>query len=521
MTSFKPSVCILTAGTGKRSGPSAHIINKCLLPYKGRAIISHLIDHFTLDTPIVIALGYKAEQVRAYLALMHPDRNFMFVEVDRFVGEGTGPGYSLACCKKSLPGPFYFIAGDGVFDHIPNHHDKNWLGVSTPNGEDVSDYCNIAYSPVSGLANALFDKVTPPKGSPNIVGIFTGLMFITDVVVFWEGLERNAPTTNERQIAQGFSSLVDAGNLYCEVVSWRDLGTFEHYKAALNEPFDFSKTEEFIYFSDTRIVKFFANENIVAQRVKKTDHLPDAFPKIIGRKGQFYAYEKVTGKTAYEMLDGRLVDKFLTWMKRGVWKPYDAAPGRIEALCVDFYREKTAQRLAAYKKKYPDIAEARTVNGKSVNSIDKLLEKLPASLIAGLPVFIHGDLQFDNIITDGENFTLIDWRQDFAGETAFGDWYYDLAKLLGGIYLNYDYIKQGFMRFDQQEDVVWMDFAMREQAHAYARQLRVFVENEELDFKRVEILRGLIYLNMSPLHHTPFDRLLYALAQVTLTEALA
>ena len=41
---------------------------------------------------------------------------------------------------------------------------------------------------------------------------------------------------------------------------------------------------------------------------------------------------------------------------------------------------------------------------------------------------------FVNLLYMKKNkFTLIDWRQDFAGETEFGDLNYDLAKLLGGI----------------------------------------------------------------------------------------
>lgn len=515
----KFSVCILTAGTGRRSGPFADTINKCLLPYNGRAIISHVIDRFPQDTPFVIALGYKGDQVRAYLSLMHPERSFTFVEVDRYVGEGTGPGYSLLCCKNSIPGPFYFIAGDGFFETIPQTLDRNWLGVSSLNGADLQAYCNIAYAPETGKAQALYDKKAPPVGVKT--GIFTGIMFIRDTEIFWNDLERTVPTTNERQIAQGFPALLQSGKLDCEFVNWRDLGTFELYKNAQGEAFDFSKTDEFIYFSDTHIVKFFTDAKVAERRVRKTTYLPEVFPAISGAQGQFYAYRKVPGKTAYEMLDARLVEKLLRWLKESVWKPQEVAAEKMEALCRTFYLKKTLSRLATYRKKYPGIEDAKYVNGEPVLPVQTLLEKLPESLTQGIPVFMHGDLQFDNVITDGEYFTLIDWRQDFADEVAFGDWYYDLAKLLGGIYLNYDYIKHGLMRFDQDADAVWIDFAVRQQASAYARQLREFVEREGLDFQRVELLRGLIYLNMAPLHHPPFDRLLYALAQVTLTKALA
>jgi thiamine kinase-like enzyme len=217
----------------------------------------------------------------------------------------------------------------------------------------------------------------------------------------------------------------------------------------------------------------------------------------------------------------KLVEKLLPWLKRVLWEPHEEGAGKIQELCQAFYYDKTLKRVDLFKNKYPDIVEATKVNGNSVRPIQELLSQLPDSLTDGVPVFMHGDLQFDNIITDGEKFTLIDWRQDFAGEVAFGDWYYDLAKMLGGIYLNYDNIKEGLMSFEQKGDEAFIEFTTRKEAPEYAEILRKFVESEGLDFRRVEILRGLIYLNMAPLHHPPFDRLLYALAQETLTKALA
>ena len=53
----------------------------------------------------------------------------------------------------------------------------------------------------------------------------------------------------------------------------------------------------------------------------------------------------------------------------------------------------------------------------------------------------HGDLQFDNIIYSKNKFKLIDWRDSFDGRNK-GDIYYDFAKLLGGIDLNYKFIKK-------------------------------------------------------------------------------
>ena len=83
------------------------------------------------------------------------------------------------------------------------------------------------------------------------------------------------------------------------------------------------------------------------------------------------------------------------------------------------------------------------INGKITPPLDKLLQSIPwKELFHGIPCFIHGDLQFQNILFNkrSKKFLLIDWRQDFAGNVKFGDLYYDLAKLYGGILMNYDHV---------------------------------------------------------------------------------
>jgi len=503
-------------------GPVADTINKCLLPYRGRAIISHLIDHFPADTHFVIALGYKAEQVRTYLGMMHPEQRFDFVNVDRFTGAGTGPGYSLSCCRGQLPGAFYFIAGDGVFDSIPHDISCNWLAVSLAKNEHPDHYCNIGlHDAPAGRAQAIYDKQRPPAGVHT--GVFTGLMHIKDADIFWESLVNTQDAiAGEHQISSGFSALLARDLLHTHAVNWQDLGTHESYRCArAEEAYDFSKIDECIYFSPQRVVKFFSDPRVVQQRVEKARLLPEVFPQIIGHEGQFYAYRKVPGSTAYECLDLALSARLLEWLKQNLWLPRAVDATHMSALCRKFYFDKTAERLAAYQKKYAAVAEPESVNGIAVMPVATLLKKLPDTLLQGVPVFMHGDLHYDNIIVHDGGFTLIDWRQDFAGEIAYGDWYYDVAKFLGGIHLNYDYIKRGLVRFEQRGTEVWIDYAVRQNAPEYAAQLKAFVRAKGLDIHRAEILRGLIYLNMAPLHHPPFDRMLFALAKQLLTQVLA
>jgi mannose-6-phosphate isomerase-like protein (cupin superfamily) len=76
-----PVVCIIAAGTGSRLGEIGKKCHKTLLPYKEKSILSHIIDKFSLNTEIVIAVGYLKEQIIEYISLFHSDRKIKFVNV--------------------------------------------------------------------------------------------------------------------------------------------------------------------------------------------------------------------------------------------------------------------------------------------------------------------------------------------------------------------------------------------------------------------------------------------------------
>ena len=216
----------------------------------------------------------------------------------------------------------------------------------------------------------------------------------------------------------------------------------------------------------------------------------------------------------YERCSPTLFAKLLGWLEQELWPTAAGNSGRMRVLCERFYRDKTLDRLRAFETKYPRYVEPETLNGAATARVESILQSLPwERLYDGIPAFIHGDLQFDNILhhQDTNSFTLLDWRQDFAGEIAYGDLYYDLAKLLGGLTINYDLVKQGLFSVERNGNDMLVDFAVHSTCENYSRMLREYIEGRGLDFHRVRILQGLIYLNMSPLHHAPFDLALHAL----------
>jgi thiamine kinase-like enzyme len=129
--------------------------------------------------------------------------------------------------------------------------------------------------------------------------------------------------------------------------------------------------------------------------------------------------------------------------------------------------------------------------------------------------FIHGDFQFENLIYNpaADKFTCIDWRTDF-GNDSYGDVYYDLAKMLGGIYLNYQKVKEGLLEYYEHADSATVNDCSVSDRDVYVSIIRNYCEQNNLSWSKVQLLVPIIYLNMSPLHETPFDKYLFALAQL-------
>ena len=507
-------VCILTAGKGTRMGALGLNLNKALHPIDGKAIISHIIGKFPEDAEFVIGVGYLGEQVRTYLEIAHADRKFTFSPVDNFDGPGSGPGYSLICCKEHLQKPFYFVSCDTLWDNeLDWETAENWLGVARVSPVESRSYCNVKV--VGGQIVEIRDKAYVEDDS---FQAFVGLCHIHEYSAFWAALENDGSTiAGEHQISNGIKALVGTSRTLAKAVEWTDVGDAEKYRKTVGryENFDFSKQDEALYIVNRKVIKFFVDPSITAKRVEKSRMNPVVFPAVTDHAGQFYAYDFQPGETLYRANSEETFGQLLEWLGLNLWRACDVSPETMRSTCLKFYRDKTLARLGMFHTKYPGSNRAVCVNGHEVPAVDSLLARVPWEKLAeGIPCFMHGDLQFDNILHDAGagKFILLDWRQDFAGHVEFGDLYYDLAKLYGGIILNYDYIKLNLLSYRQEgDDRVFFDFAQRYQTGDYLRQLSRYVEDRGYDLPRIRILVALIYLNMSPLHHFPFDRMLYAL----------
>lgn len=502
------AVCILTAGLGSRMGPYSTTINKALLPYKNRALITHIIEQFGEDKRFVIAVGYKSQQVIDYIRIAHPRLNVTFVDVPNYDLPSAGPAQSLYRCRNYLDTRFYFVSCDTLFHGftVDKDLDKNWIGVAERPSDQSYKYCNVK------IQNEKVVEIVDKQYCDDSYQSFIGLMHIKDPAVFFSNMQDSIDSKTE--ISQGFK---DNLNLHAYNLSWQDFGTYDLYKSEISlvEDFDFCKVDEFFYDVNNRIIKFHRDSAVSYDKYVRTLFNRKVFPEDFTHQGNFHHYTKVHGNTLYENISVEVFNNLLDWLQSSVWFP--VAESNFLEKCNDFYYKKTVDRLEQFYNKYTSFSDFETVNNLKVLPLQTCIKMIDWPwLCDGIASFTHGDLQFDNILFNGD-FVLLDWRQKFSS-SYFGDLYYDLAKMYGGMILNYNLIKKGQLINKSLDKNLVVNISHLRQNNQIFQSFTEFVKKNNYDLRKIALLVPIIYANMSPLHSYPFDKILYGLSQYYFTQ---
>ena len=272
-----------------------------------------------------------------------------------------------------------------------------------------------------------------------------------------------------------------------------------------------AKPSEFVGFTQDKVIKFFASKEICHQRVQRAKLLDNLVPRVISSGDHFFIYNYVEGYNLSNSNDPSRILSFLSWAKNYLW---GAGLGDfdedITKLCNQFYVDKTCERLELFQQTRGIRNSTIVINGKYIKSVEELLEMAFTVVLEDLrPSKFHGDLILDNILLKDSVFTLIDWRQDFAGSLELGDLYYDLAKLNHSFYVNHDLVNRNLFKFQEKNGRVVVEILIKDSLITMRDLFVKWIKNNKLNQKKIEVLTGLIWLNMAPLHHHPFDLFLY------------
>jgi choline kinase/quercetin dioxygenase-like cupin family protein len=550
-----PVVCIIAAGTGSRLGEISKNCHKTLLPYDEKAILSHIIDKFSLNVQIVIAVGYLKEQIIEYVNYYHSDRNIKFVDVDNYEGKGSGPAYSLECCRSFLQRPFYFCVSDFFTeDNLQNEllKTENWMGISSTETPEIYSTVDIENGKIKKLIN---------KSKHGFLNAFTGLFYMYDYNLFWESFDKHVDENKE--IIDVFKD-IESFNFNIKNLDWKDTGTLELYNSFIEKYerknlYLHNTKREHKYKKNKIFIKKMEPENKIINIVKRSEYLKHHVPKILNSGKYFLSYEYVEGNTLYNLNDKDKYIDFLKWFENNFCSNKTLSK---KDYAFEFYKIKTETRLELIKKLdgFLLFDNITFINGKSVLPIEEYLNKINWEELTNIietPLF-HGDLQFDNVVAtpDGDftplnnsirtadefstklpvtglniatqrgadsnlhRYKMIDWREDFGGNVTNGDLYYDLAKLYGGMEINYSAMKDSNnyntsilnneANVTQYNDNILKDIQKNE--------FSLFLERNNFDKSRVKLLTAIIFLNMSPLHINNFDIFLFFKSKLLFAE---
>ena len=510
-------VVIPTAGIGSRLGDLTKFLNKSLVSIAHRPTLCHTIEQFPVDCEYVIALGYKGHLVREFINLAYPDRTFYFVEVEPYIGNGSGLGHSLLCCESYLQQPFIFISCDTLVSETIPCPDYDWMGYAI--SDDIS-----AYRTISVLNNCV-DKIFE-KGSINLINLhpYIGLAGIHNFSAFWHAMHDGDCAAIEQGEAYGLRYLLNTNQINAHLFTWFDTGTLSSLEYTrnkykdLNEPNILEKQNEAIWFVGDRVIKFSEDKSFISNRVKRSSILSEFTPKILNSSDHMYAYKKVDGDVFSNVVTLPLFKKLLASCQ-DFWKLADLTSderSHFLCKCKTFYYEKTLQRLDLFYSNFDKVDAAQPINGEPMPLLSNLLENVNwAYITAGLPGRFHGDFHFENILLDSsaDSFVFLDWRQDFGGDLSVGDIYYDLAKLLHGSIVSHELIAQQAFTIVWNNEGIEFDLHRRQILVECEDYLSSWCQDHGFDYSKVRILTALIYLNIAALHHYPYSLLLYSLGK--------
>jgi len=516
-------VFIPTAGVGSRLNHLTKSLNKSLVAIESRTILSLIIDKFPSDTEFVIAVGYKADLVRQFLELAYSNTRIQIVNIDPYEGVGSGLGHTLMCCKQYLLEPFVFISCDTVvIDEIPPPT-SNWMGYSAKVNEGTYRQLVVEDQCVTQILeqNSLLGDLTYS---------YIGLAGIHDFETFWETMSVGATEMIAIGETYGLKALIASG-ITAYQFDWFDTGNLPSLKIAKeyfkspNSPHILEKENEALWFSGNLVIKYSSDQDFIRDRLRRASVLAPYIPEINGATANMYSYKFVDGVTLSRVVSPIVFQRFLGRATQFWNEPVKAeiTSAEFKSICLKFYHDKTNDRVQQYLHNKGIADKDEIINGVFVPRVSELIQLIDWDWISsGTQSNFHGDFHFENVIlTSDNNFVFIDWRQNFGGGIEVGDRYYDLAKILHGIIVSHQAVTnlQFSIKSDHDRKLMWIN---RKTELLQCEELYLtWLENEQYDVTKVQVLTAMIFLNIAPLHHSPYSEFLFALGKRMLHDVLS
>ena len=506
--------CILAAGKGSRN-TTVEGLHKALLPLENKAIISRIIQSVPKEIEIVIALGYKSEQVKSYVNEVFHKRDITFVEVENYDGQGSGPGLSLLACKEHLQTPFIFTSCDTLIEEnfIFDSLKENWLGTSHVSIENSLKYCLVKGS-------KYLDKLYFGTGNR----AYIGLAGIYNYKSYWKSLEDHNIIKDEYQVIHGFDGL---DKIKLVDLTWYDTGNNESYletrKSFTNEAVAM-KNKEALFIDNEKVIKYYDTKNKALKRIERTKYLNNSSPSVNRLTDNMYSYEHIDGKMLSNVCDEHILKECLDFFYKTFGQDEYTKDKKFVDNCRSMYNKKTFNRIKPFEG--TSIDNIKYINGVEVRPIKDMLNMLDWEKIYSnaIPARFHGDYQPENIIYTGKEFKLIDWRESFGDDLEVGDLYYDLGKLHHALIINGQEVLKKNYEYEIKNDECTINYTIKSNLLTLLGYFENFCKEKNYNWDNVEVLSVLQYISISSLypefHNGDYGRFLFLLGKYQLVKKI-
>jgi NDP-sugar pyrophosphorylase family protein len=517
-------VIVTTSGIGSRLGEFTKYTNKSLVKVGHKPVLSRIIDSYPKNTQFVVTLGYKWAHVKEFLEITYPQIDFQFVLVDKYEGNESSLLHSLAHAEEHLQEPFIFHACDTIVSGFNfTNLQTNWVA-----GKRGVASTNYAGFDSKGKIVSRFHH----KGMLDIDFTYVGIAGIKSYKAFWNSLkyvlESEAPQNflNDLSVLDEMLKSEEIFEIN-EVVDWHDAGNVESLQRA-KRAFEYESTllekpTEAVFFIDGYVVKFNADEEVNSKKVNRAKLLTGLVPQIESYSNNFFKYKYVEGEVLSNVSNPEIIENLLHWAEHNLWKsPNKQVQLNFRDDCEEFYINKSRSRIEEFTSTRRIRDEEAIINGKTIPSAQTLLTLAKEVLVCNaVESKFHGDFILDNILALPGDFKLIDWRHEFGKSLEFGDLYYDLSKLNHSLHISHKLINMGLFDLSINGSEISCSTLRTDLSVSMQYKLRNYVELRGLSWLKVEVLTAIIWINMAPLHHHPFDEFLFFYGRLHLWEALS
>lgn len=353
--------------------------------------------------------------------------------------------------------------------------------------------------------------------------MYNGFAGIYDYEEFWNALETSNLVNNEHQVTTAIDKLENVKLKFFK--NFHDTGIEEKYvnlRKKIGKEVVFAKNDEAIFLDNQKVVKYFSDETKCKNRIKRASTLQKFSPFITELTPNMFGYDFIDGELLSEINDKTIFLKFLKEFYSFSIYDDDVDKKNFSSDCLKMYKTKTYDRVKSFQNSIID--NIKTINETQVNKISGILDTINWEHImkTAIPSYFHGDLQPENIIIgkDGK-ITLIDWRESFGDDTDIGDLYYDLGKLYHGLIINGKMVKNKQFSLQIEDTKAVLSYSIKDNLMEFKKILESFCEKHNLDYKKVQLLGALQYLNIAEFYmktEPEYSKFIFLLGKLLMTQ---